>query len=122
MPVSLDDNAVISCPFAGHTRACHVPSTWSRTTEICGVFSSTFFWSRMLFFFSWKASFLINLSIVWIYDRQDTNLMIGEVRILAFIAACIVEQLSVGHRFIMCMQVHTLLEMQGYPLQMSQEQ
>lgn len=48
--------------------------------------------------------------------------MIGEVRILAFIAACIVEQLSVGHRFIMCMQVHTLLEMQGYPLQMSQEQ
>lgn len=76
----------------------------------------------VLFFFSWKASFLINLSIVWIYDRQDTNLMIGEVRILAFIAACIVEQLSVGHRFIMCMQVHTLLEMQGYPLQMSQEQ
>lgn len=38
---------------------------------------------------------------------------IGETRILAFIAACIAEQLSVGHRFIMCMQVYTLLEMKG---------
>jgi len=31
-------------------------------------------WSGM-FSFSWKASFLINLSIVWIYDRQDTDLI-----------------------------------------------
>jgi len=47
--------------------------------------------------------------------------MIGEIRILACTAACIVEQLSVSHRFITCMQVHTLMEMKRYSLQVLQE-
>lgn len=53
--------------------------------------------------FSWKASFIINLSIVQKYDRQDASLisvelgggrhymMLGELRVLAFISACILE-------------------------------
>lgn len=71
-PVCLDDNAVISCPIAGCTRACHVPSIRSRTTEICGVFLSTFF-GQGCFLFHGKLPSL--LSIVWIYDRQDTDLI-----------------------------------------------
>lgn len=75
-PVHLDVDAMISCPIAGCISACHMPSVWSRTTEMISV-KILWLWKLVVgkkaAFFKYWLNYVI---IVWNYGGKDTTVVV----------------------------------------------